>query len=136
MRFITLNSEKIVSDKFDMETIVVNLFTGSYYSLKGSAIHIFNCLEFSSHTTSTLKNYFVDLTEEQALQIDSLIEQMLSENLLLEQTQSPLIGQENIEKVNYQEISFEVFNDMQELILLDPIHEVDAKGWPHENKEG
>jgi hypothetical protein len=27
------------------------------------------------------------------------------------------------------------YTDMQELLLLDPIHEVDERGWPHANSE-
>jgi hypothetical protein len=28
------------------------------------------------------------------------------------------------------------FTDMQELLLLDPIHEVDERGWPHRKLNG
>ena len=27
--------------------------------------------------------------------------------------------------------NLETFTDLQELLMLDPIHEVDAAGWPH-----
>jgi hypothetical protein len=28
------------------------------------------------------------------------------------------------------------FTDMQDIILLDPVHEVDARGWPHASAAG
>jgi hypothetical protein len=33
--------------------------------------------------------------------------------------------------VNYQKPVLEKFTDMQDLILLDPVHDVNPKGWPH-----
>ena len=35
------------------------------------------------------------------------------------------------EKRPYVPPQIERFTDMQELLLLDPIHEVDDTGWPH-----
>ncbi len=34
-------------------------------------------------------------------------------------------------KTPYSAPLFERFDDMQELLLLDPIHEVGEEGWPH-----
>jgi len=33
-------------------------------------------------------------------------------------------------RIEFRAPTFEKFTDMQELILLDPIHEVDQSGWP------
>jgi hypothetical protein len=34
-------------------------------------------------------------------------------------------------KAPFAEPALEKHTDMQDLILLDPVHEVDARGWPH-----
>ena len=34
-------------------------------------------------------------------------------------------------RVPFEAPSFTTFTDMQDIILLDPVHEVDARGWPH-----
>ena len=31
----------------------------------------------------------------------------------------------------YEPPQLEKYTDMQDLVLLDPVHEVDATGWPH-----
>ena len=40
-----------------------------------------------------------------------------------------------VEKTQFEFPIIEKFTDMQELLLLDPIHEVDEKGWPHQAAE-
>jgi len=35
------------------------------------------------------------------------------------------------ERVPFVSPSFTTFTDMQDIILLDPVHEVDTQGWPH-----
>ena len=36
-----------------------------------------------------------------------------------------------VERVPYVPPVLEKFTDMQDLILLDPVHEVSERGWPH-----
>jgi hypothetical protein len=36
---------------------------------------------------------------------------------------------------SYLQPSFEKYSDMQEMLLLDPIHEVSEAGWPHKEKK-
>jgi hypothetical protein len=40
------------------------------------------------------------------------------------------------EKLKFVSPVLEKFSDLQELLLLDPIHEVDEEGWPHKAEEG
>jgi hypothetical protein len=35
---------------------------------------------------------------------------------------------------DYAPPAFEIFSDMQEILLLDPVHDVDASGWPLANR--
>jgi hypothetical protein len=35
------------------------------------------------------------------------------------------------ERVPFVPPGFATFTDMQDIILLDPVHEVDTRGWPH-----
>ena len=44
---------------------------------------------------------------------------------------SPPPSQDGGERVPFVAPSFTTFTDMQDIILLDPVHEVDTRGWPH-----
>ena len=63
-------------------------------------------------------DHFLAVLEEEALIVRS--EDVMTQALSLEQ---PLQDYEPPQLMKY--------TDMQELILLDPIHDVDEKGWPH-----
>ena len=45
---------------------------------------------------------------------------------------APAAVQQDVgERVPFVAPSFTTFTDMQDIILLDPVHEVDTRGWPH-----
>ena len=39
-------------------------------------------------------------------------------------------GGKNIKKMRFEAPALQVYTDMEDLLLLDPIHEVDEMGWP------
>lgn len=132
MPFYRINSEKIVADKFDNETIIVNLSNGNYYSLRGSATDIWNLLEVGLKTEE-VSSYYSVLSDEELNQVSNLIKKLSDEDLAIRVEEGSVARLED--ELMFSTISFEKYEDMQELILLDPIHEVDAKGWPQEKKD-
>ena len=67
--------------------------------------------------------------------INQFISELLQESLIaaIDQPQkSPIIKkEENKTKLTFEHPTIEKYDDMQELLLLDPIHEVDEDGWPN-----
>ena len=65
------------------------------------------------------------------------VDELLKEGLIvvLEENDNVVKHQENLfdtcEKISFQVPVLEKFSDMEELLLLDPIHEVEESGWPH-----
>jgi hypothetical protein len=122
-------NSKVVSDRFDDEVVVVNLDSGVYYSFRNAAMEIWTGLEKGLSASSVLK-VFNNLTEEQEKAANVFLEFLVSENLLTPGDDSHLEHPDTtIEFVNPE---FQKFEDMADLIVIDPIHEVDnKKGWPH-----
>lgn len=133
--YYRVNGPNIVHEDFDGEMVVVNLETGCYYAFNpvGSAIwsHIEKGCTLAEMTSALTQNCTGDLSGlEQSL--TNFLGELATEQLI---TAGP--GPENGEaphsspEIPYAPPELEKFTDMQDLLLLDPIHEVDESGWPH-----
>jgi len=135
--------QDIVSEEIDGEVIIVNLKNGHYYSLTQSATLIWagiqqhapleqiqdRLLARYSGDTASIRQGLVDLIK--ALEVEQLITQRSAtdESPVDESTAGETPPGE---KEAYLPPLFERFTDMGDLLLLDPVHEVeDEKGWPH-----
>jgi hypothetical protein len=64
--------------------------------------------------------------------VAGLVEQLLAEGLVVEDADAPVGASPPAPPADALEPpALEKFTDMQDLILLDPVHEVDERGWPH-----
>ena len=123
-------NSKVVSDKFDDEVVVVNLENGIYYSLKGSATIIWGGVASGFSRHSILKA-FRTLTSDQEDKLSAFIDFLIAENLVAEEANATAI-QESLFLSEFTAPEYLKFDDMADLIMIDPIHEADQeKGWPH-----
>ncbi|MCJ7483815.1 MAG: PqqD family peptide modification chaperone [Thermodesulfovibrionales bacterium] len=143
-----INNPQVIHETIDGEVVIVNLDTGNYYSLDKTGAHIWNLIEKNlslRHITEFLARRFEGKQEDIEKALHRLAEELMREGLITEDTASgigtgdPLsIVEEQAGGDNRQ--TFEApflhkYNDMQELLLLDPIHEVDETGWPHVKRD-
>ncbi len=140
------NKPDIVSEKFEDEYILVSLVNGNYYSLRGTAAGLWTHIEGSCNGQVLASAYVkhFDLTTEQVKSIEDFIIDLIDHDLVKTDTaQNPEVANIEIQAGAKFEIPVvEAYSDMQDLLLLDPIHDVDEKtGWPaqpdaEESKEG
>lgn len=137
----SINRSKVVYDKFDDEVVLINLENGNYFSIRGVAVLVWDLFSSGSDqrsVVSILAQTFGQPREILTADVAEFIGRLLEEELMivsdstLEQTTSAL---PKTAAVNYAKPVLEVYSDMQDLILLDPIHEVDETGWPNAKKE-
>jgi hypothetical protein len=120
---------KVVSDQFDGEVVVVNLESGAYYSLRDTAQEIWSLFENKISRPDVIKS-FSNLTEDEKLKIENYVDFLLSEGLIEENETK--VGDNFSSSLTYVGLTISKFDDMADLIMLDPIHEADKdKGWPH-----
>jgi hypothetical protein len=120
---------KVVSDQFDGEVVVVNLESGAYYSLRETAQEIWSLLE-NNITRSGVFNSFSNLTDIEKLEVESYLDFLLSEGLIEENETE--VGEGSSSQLIFVGLTISKFDDMSNLIMIDPIHEADEeKGWPH-----
>jgi hypothetical protein len=126
----------VVDENFGDETVIVNLETGCYFSVQGSGGAIWTSivagLSRSEVIDKVSKLYSGDLdviSKHTAGFIDRLCDESLieqsndSDGALSVDPHSDHVGP-------FVVPSLQKYTDMEEMLQLDPIHEVDEMGWP------
>jgi hypothetical protein len=103
----------VAGETVDGETIVINLLTGAYHSLQGETARVWEAL-----------------SSRELVHHDPSIEQIIS-NLraagIIELTEERSLTPPSDDPSAHGLTSY---SDMAQLLLADPIHEVDDRGWP------
>jgi hypothetical protein len=132
-----LNEPAVMSETVDGEAIVVNLETGAYFSLRDTAAEVWDLL-LSGHAPQAAADllaarYSWPAGETQAsvaafltaLQADALI---VADAAPAEATTAAAAA---VTARPFSAPKLEKYTDMADLLLLDPIHDVDPQaGWP------
>lgn len=126
------NSQCVVSDVIDGETVLLHLQAGHYFSLSGAASALWACLLEGIRRDQLLQALQEAYPQEPVSRLEAdlqaWLERLKLEDLIQEVSDEPrarpcLQGA-------YEPPALEKYSDLQDLLLLDPIHETDAAGWP------
>jgi Coenzyme PQQ synthesis protein D (PqqD) len=128
----------VVSDTVDNETIIVDLDSGSYYELNHVGAAIWTQLLAglaAGEIADDLRARFGADPETAQRDLDALIGRLVDERLIVAADGAPAAnGASPADVVDrglaYEAPMFRKHTDMQELLLLDPVYEVDETGWP------
>jgi hypothetical protein len=142
-----INTPNIVHELIDGEVIIVNLKQGDYYSLLHTSAEIWTEIEREQSSAQIVAQLIQNYQEEpeiiaQGVQlfIDQLIEEgiitELAGDILENEMFSHTSGNNGIDKPPFEMPKLSKYTDMEDLLALDPIHEVDETGWPNAKLEG
>ena|SRR6218665_328954 len=136
MRNYQLDDTNIAQEVFGSEAVLINIPLGKYYSIRGTTgIRILELLQEPANVESIwseIQNEFqLDETTSRT-DIEAFLIQLENESIITEVFETvSFVGKETALKLPYEKVELEIFDDMQELILLDPIHDVESfRGWP------
>lgn len=130
-----INSENVVHETIDGEVIAIDLGSGSYYSLSGSAPVVWELLETGAGAAEIGAALAARFAAEPGT-IEAAVEDLLTrlrENGLIVavETAAPPQAPEPADQPEaFVAPVFELYTDMKDYFLLDPIHEVNPTGWP------
>lgn len=138
-----VNSPDVIQETIDGEVIIVNLGDGSYYSIDQVGADIWSLIE-KGHTVDqivgAINRAYVGSHEEVAQGVEQLVTQLQQEKLIVpsgapqsngQAELKPSLGQDDPNKTTFAEPELHKYTDMEDLLLLDPIHDVDEMGWPY-----
>jgi hypothetical protein len=140
-----VNTPTVTHETIDGEAVIINLDSGNYYSLVEVGSFIWGLVEQGA-SASEVHNLVLQTYQGDATDIDrgvqELLDQLQQENLIV-----PVEGAETFDltqvlpsnnghdKPSFNPPLLHKYSDMQELLLLDPIHDVDEAGWPKPNPD-
>jgi len=122
-------SERVTHQNIDGEVIAIHFDTGIYYSLPGSAAIIWDYL-VEGATAEEITDSFTGQPSDAVDTIMTFLDQLVSEGLV-EARREGSPRPEPSRRVPWAPPSLEKFTDMSDLIMADPIHDVDEMGWPN-----
>jgi hypothetical protein len=132
-----INAPAVVSEIIDGEAVIMNLRSGHYFSTQNSGSVVWGWIEEGRTYASLLEALPAHFEGDPAAMregVDRFIEELLRHELIVRATPngaqpvSPLGPP--VARQAFTPPVLNVFSDMQDLLLLDPIHDVDEGGWP------
>ena len=126
------NSPTVVYEVIDGEAVIVNMENGSYYSIDDSGALIWDLINqglSSDAICNSLAGKYTGSIEEINAAVSGLIEKFLEEQLILKtgeagDNKTPIAAASHeTDKIPFRAPELRKYTDMEELLLLDPVHE-------------
>ena len=140
---LRINRPIVVDEVFDDEVVIIHFDTGNYYSLDSVGTEIWGLIESGRSVAEIVESLALryedsDGAMEDAvtrfvveLQEEDLVAPSISGDLgSLRQPEKRVESERTGSGRHFRAPSMSRYTDMQDLLLLDPIHEVDEDGWP------
>jgi hypothetical protein len=136
---LRIDRARIQFEQFDDETVMINVENGLYYSLSKSGSEVLGLLEDGCRVDALATALFGDTQEatDHGSAISGFVEDLCREGILIESNTHSTSGRFEVLTplypvvVAYQPPVLEKFDEVSDLLLIDPIHMVDqAQGWP------
>jgi hypothetical protein len=137
---LRINSPGVVCETIDGEVIIINLDNGAYYSLQGTAAEIWGCVD--DHGTvdevmARMAHHYNGDPAQVGTEVMQFLDLLAAESLIVPDSALVSSRQESEgartegPRPEFDPPKLEKYTDMEEFLLVDPIHEVGEQGWPH-----
>lgn len=140
---LTINTSRVSYETIDGEVLIINFDNGNYYSLRGTAAEIWAMVESGAAVRDIVEAVGRRYTGDRARMNEAILKfvgELGNEALLVHENDdapeayagpplSPVTNADE-ERPAFEIPVLEKHTDVQDLLILDPIHEVDDTGWP------
>lgn len=125
-RFVP-NTAEVAAKVLDGEAILINLSTGTYFSIDKAGCKIWEMIEKGYNqreiTEAVVTLYDVPL-EKAKTDVESLISELIKENLIMVTDDSRSVAKYQMpssgQKLPYDQPKLNIYRDMADLLALDP----------------
>ena len=136
-------SQKVIQDTIEGESVIVNLATGNYFSVDKVGAEIWQNIEQGKSIGEIFEIIFSEYDGDKdkiRITVDGFFDELIKEDLVVKRSEQPggSVGNENKktaieqgQKKVFEAPNLKKYTDVQDLLLLDPIHESDETGWPN-----
>ena len=138
LRF-SVNEADVIAESLHGETLIINLNSGAYYTSDGAGDQIWQGLSNGMSVREVVEHLRVLYPEDAAMlgaSVLGFIEELRREGLIVEEPagageRQPLPNGAAPSDTRFAAPKLEKYTDFQELLMLDPIHQVhEVQGWP------
>lgn len=134
-RCYAINPDGIAHEVLEGEAILINFKTGSYYSLDASGGLIWECLGAGPASAASLAAAVAQAYSVEAHSIrgalDTFLADLQREGLIISSDVASSTSSPRAATAPYSPPHLQKYSDLEALLLLDPIHDVVATGWPN-----
>lgn len=131
-----VNAPSVVSEVIDGELVIMNLQSGNYYSAENSGAMLWAWIEEGyglNDLRALIQTHYRDVVDDVRSSLNEFIAILLENELIHEVGNAkPCVKLPDPEAgpMTYRSPEINVYTDMKDMLLLDPIHDVDETGWP------
>lgn len=131
-----LNEPNVSSEEIDGEVIIVNLINGNYYSAQGMGAYVWGRISHSENLDdmqTSLSQRFTGSHTTIRDDLSAFLDKLEDEGLIAKAADSDETGGTLIDAPmpeQYSAPNLNCYSDMKDLLLLDPVHDVEDEGWP------
>ncbi|WP_417598665.1 PqqD family protein [Pararhodobacter oceanensis] len=127
----SLNTPTVISETVDGEVIIINLDDGNYHSLRGNAADLWQNLSSGVGVDAIVA---VATGASARAVVDRFVAELSAKGLINPIAEAPIATDPT--PWSTEGVVIESYDDMSDLLGLDPVHEVDMQaGWPKRPEE-
>ncbi|WP_426570981.1 PqqD family protein [Aquihabitans sp. McL0605] len=124
-------------ERLDDQVMMINLETGAYFALEQAAADCWSALVEGAGPEDLVQvlvaGFEVDRAQA-AVDVDAFLRSLVDESILSWSPEAPAVAiappVAAIPRAAYRPPQIEKHDDLEELLLLDPIHDIGPEGWP------
>jgi hypothetical protein len=144
---LKVNEPNVVHETIEGETILLNLGTGNYYSIEWPGTFVWDLLAETGDVEG-IRKAFVSANSKKESEVNKAYSEfidLLIEEELVVVNENGEAASLSIDKKTEDEfgkaiskldkLTLNKYSDMKDMLLLDPIHDVDDKGWPEPKQD-
>lgn len=129
---LTINSARVAHEDMGEEIIAIDIDTGAYFSLRGTAAAAWRAIAAGVGPADLGAAFATAYAGDAAAiktAIDQLVDALIADHLVI--LGPGAASAPNLPGGEFAPPMIEKFADHKDLLTLDPIHDVLESGWPH-----
>ena len=135
---LRVNAPAVVAEVIDGEAVIMDLASGHYFSTQGVGSDIWRAIEGGASRSDIVRSLVSAYDVEPHVAgsaVTSFVEELVLRKLVIESNgepphATPVEAAGSGSRLPFTPPVLNSYTDMEELLLLDPIHDVDETGWP------
>jgi hypothetical protein len=133
MNRYSIPTARVVYEVLHSEAIVIDFNTGNYYALVHVAKQVWQLIEKHTPQEKIIQILSQHYEKDLKTDVETFIQELLDRGLIEPATLPELEPHFDTHDLPYEPPKVMEYTDVQNLLLLDPIHEVTEVGWPVKN---